>query len=153
MPQSAIKFVSFLLKLTDEIKSRLVRSCGLCTRTRISIQAFGVWRWQLVTVVIATIAATHGQGQRSTSGLLAFTYKCVKGRCWRGLICMPWLPAMTFVRRDEFWKSQIFLVSGFEEPLLWLKSVEQKPQIIPSFRCIFRTRSSITWLIRFNEAI
>lgn len=113
MPQSAIKFVSFLLKITDGIKSRLVRSCGLCTRTSISFQAFGVRRWQLVTVVIATIAATHVQGQRSATGLLGFTYKCVKGRCWLGLICMPWLPAMTFVRTDEFWKSQIFSVSGF----------------------------------------
>lgn len=144
MPQSAIKFVRFLLKITDGIKSRLVRSCGLCTRTRTSIQAFGLWRWQRVTVVVATIAATHGQGQRSTSGLLAFTYKCVKGCCWLGLICMPRLPAVTFVRTGEFWKSPIFSVSVFRSHGCGTDLLNKNRPKIHRFRLRFWTRSGMT---------
>lgn len=79
-------------------------------------EAFRVWRWSSVAVVAATIAATHGQGQRSTAGLLPFTYKCVTAAAPRfHLHALARCSVVCWT--DEIWKSVffflLFLVSSF----------------------------------------
>lgn len=103
-------------------------------------EAFRVWRWSSVAVVAATIAATHGRGQRSTAGLLPFTYKCVTAAAPR-LHLHALARCSVVCWTDEFWKSVFFFSAffgqQFYEPFLRGRSLLKTTPVTASFRSLF----------------